>query len=169
MKNFTLLFILLPLFSFSQNKEKTKISFDITTGGYSNFRKWKENGLTGGYEFSLNRKSIVYSANFIVGFGISKNINNKNGYFQAFLESDVLVGKQFNLNRSIMVQPQVGIGYLHYTNHFQGDKENLIGVPVQFKLIFFNYNDISFGLIPRVNFNTVQNNYSLLFTLNFKG
>jgi len=168
MKNLVFVFFLLPLLCFSQKTEKNKLSFDITGGVYSNFKNWKENGITGGYEISLNRKSIVYSANIIIGLGLSKNRINNDGYLQAFLESDLLIGKEFNLSKSISIQPQIGIGYLHYTNHFQTEKKHLIGLPIQTKIIFFNQNDVSVGLIPRVNLNNTQNNYSLLFTVNIK-
>ena len=168
MKKIILLLFILPYFGYSQKKEKEKISFDIMSGVYTNFKKWKENGLTAGYEISFKRKSLIYSANLFFGFGISKNIINKSGYFQAFLESDVLIGKEYDLTKNIMVQPQIGAGYLHYTNHFQEEKKNLIGLPIQCKIIFFKENDFSFGIIPRAIFNTTQNNYSFLLTLQFK-
>ena len=95
-----ILFLLfLPLITFSQKLQNEKFSFDYFGGYYSNFQTWKESGISGGIEFSYNSiNSITYSANLLVGFGISKNINTKNGYIQAFLESDLLIGKKFDLS-----------------------------------------------------------------------
>ncbi|WP_395044417.1 hypothetical protein [Flavobacterium sp.] len=168
MKKLLLLFCLLPIILFSQKKQKEKLTVDFATGVYSNIKKWKENGLTAGVEVTFNDKYLIYSTNFFVGFGISKNINNKDGYFQAFLESDILIGKEFDLSKSISIQPEIGIGYLHLTNHFQEDKKHLISLPLQMKILFFNYNDIAVGLIPKVNINNTQNNYYLFFTINYK-
>ena len=160
--------MILPFLSFSQINERRNFSVDLTAGAYSNFRKWKENGVTAGSEFSLKKGYFVYSVNFLLGVGISKNRINNDGYIQGFLESDVLIGKEFTVSNTISVQPQMGVGYLHLTNHFQEDKRNLIGLPIQIKILFFNDNRVSVGLIPRAIFNKVQNNYSLLFTIHFK-
>lgn len=168
MKKIIVFVVFIPMMVFSQRYQSPKFSFDIASGVYTNFRQWKENGVTGGYQISYNTDGMVYSANVIVGFGISKNINNYNGYFQAFLESDALIGREIHLGNELLFIPQVGLGYLHYTNHFQGEKMNLIGVPVQFKITFFKKSRLTPALIPRVIFNRVQNNYSLLFALNFK-
>lgn len=167
MKNYFCLFYLVSLIGFSQVKDQEKISFNYSSGYYTNFKKWKEDGITGAAEISYKNK-IIYSVNLIFGVGLSKNITNKNGYFQAFLESDILFGKELFLSKSISIQPQIGVGYLHFTNHFQEDKKNLIGLPIQFKILFLNKSHLEIGLIPRAIFNSLQNNYSLLFTFHFK-
>ena len=168
MKQFLFLIYLLPLIGLSQTKQNEKLTIDLNSGVYTNFNKWKENGAAVGLEVSFKRKYIILRANIQAGFGISKNITSKDGYIQAFLESDILLGKQLHLSNSISIIPQTGLGYLHLTNHFQGDKENLIGLPLQFKILFFTNKDVAFGLVPKANFNKVQNNYSLSFTVNFK-
>lgn len=169
MKKTITLFLLFSFCSvFSQETVKDKFSVDYFGGFYSNFRDWKENGAKGGYEFSYNPKSILYSVNFSVGLGISQNLKTKDGYIQAFFESDLLIGKKFSLSNSIKIIPQVGVGYLHLTNHFQEEPKNLIGLPIQVKILFFDNDATSFGLINHLILNNVQNNYSLNFTANFK-
>lgn len=167
-----LLVLLITTFTISCFSQKAlsdkKYSMDFIGGYYTNLNSWEENGASGGYEFSYNSKTIVYSANITIGFGISKNKVTKDGYIQAFIESDLLVGKKFNLSNSIAILPQSGIGFLHYTNHFQEEKKYLIGFPVQAKIYFFDDKKLSFGLIPRVMINNVQNNYSINFTINTK-
>jgi hypothetical protein len=159
----------LSLNSFSQNKAShKKYSMDFIGGYYTNLNSWKENGVSGGYEFSYMPKTIVYSANISMGFGISKNRNTKDGYIQVFFETDLLAGKKFNLTKSISIIPQSGMGFLHYTNHFQEEKKYIIGFPFQTKIYFFDNKNLSFGLIPRVMINNIQNNYSINFTINTK-
>ena len=168
MKKILFLLILFPVVCFSQKLKNKKFTIDFLGGLYSNFNKWEENGVSGGYEFSYNNNSIIYSTNCLVGVGFSKNINTKNGYIHAFLEANLLIGTKLKLSNSISLIPQTGIGYLHLTNHFQGDKTNLIGLPIQAKILFFDNKKLSVGLIPHVIFNKVQNNYMLNITLNLK-
>ena len=92
MKNYFCLFYLVSLIGFSQVKDQEKISFNYSSGYYTNFKKWKEDGITGAAEISYKNK-IIYSVNLILGVGLSKNITNKNGYFQAFLESDIFASR----------------------------------------------------------------------------
>lgn len=168
MKQIILLSFLFPLFCNSQEQQNKKITLDYIGGYYTNFSDWRENGFNGGIEFSYNKNSITYSANLLVGFGLSKNLNTKNGYFQAFLESDLLIGKKMKLSNTISFIPQIGIGYLHLTNHFQEEKKYLIGLPIQTKILFSNNKITSFGIIPKVILNNTQNNYSINFTVNIK-
>jgi hypothetical protein len=168
MKNITFLIIMIPIFCLSQKLTKNKFSMDFTGGYYSNLNTWKENGVSGGYEFSYQHKSITYSANISVGWGISKNIENRNGYIQAFLESDLLIGKKFHISNSISINPQVGVGYLHYTNHFQEAPKNMIGLPIQTKILFFDDKSTSIGIVPHININNTQNNFIMNLTLNVK-
>ena len=101
------IFCCLSLSSFAQNKTShKKYTMDFIGGYYTNLKSWKENGVLGGYEFSYMSKTIVYSANISMGFGISKNRNTKDGYIQAFLESDLLAGKKINLTKYISIIPQ---------------------------------------------------------------
>lgn len=167
MKNCLFILLLLPILGFTQLKKQKVFSFDYSSGYYSNFKEWKENGLSGGFSFSYKSK-YTYSSDLTFGFGISKNSNNFNGYVQAFFESDLLIGKEVNFSNSIAIQPEIGIGYLYYSNHFQEEAKNLIGIPVKIKILFFNNKNVAFGLIPKITFNNVQNNYVLFFTINFK-
>lgn len=169
MKKIVFLICFISLNCISQNKTyDKKYSMDFTGGYYTNLNSWKENGVCAGYEFTYYRKAFNYSANILLGWGISKNLETKNGYIQAFLESDLLIGKKFKIINSIAINPQVGVGYLHYTNHFQEDPKNIFGFPIQTKIYFFDNKNLSFGLIPRVMLNNIQNNYSINFTINTK-
>jgi hypothetical protein len=168
MKKIVLILFLLSLYCSAQKKMNEKFTLDYIGGVYSNFKTWRENGATGGIELSYKKRRLIYSTNLFMGFGISQNYETKNAYFQAFLETDLLIGTKLNVSNSITIIPQSGIGYLYLTNHFQGEKKYLVGLPVQVKILFFDTKTIAFGLIPRAMINTTQNNYSLNFTLNFK-
>lgn len=88
------LIFLFPIFCFSQKIQTEKYSVDYFGDFYSNFRPWRENGFSSGYQINYLNKSVIYSVNISVGLGLSKNLENKHGYIQAFLESDVIVGKK---------------------------------------------------------------------------
>ncbi len=168
MKKILLLILLCPIISYSQRQKNETFNLDVLFGIYSNFDHWKESGVSGGFEFSYNRKSWVYSANILYGLGVSKNINTQGPYIQAFFESDLLIGKQINLTNTISFIPQIGIGYIHLSNNFQDDKKNLIGLPIQTKFLFQISNKVSLGFVPHVNINRAKNNYLLNLTVNVK-
>lgn len=165
MKKVFWLLCFFPLLCLSQEGQ---LSVDLPAGYYANFKDWKENGVMGGIEVSYLKNKFVYGGAILFGCGFSKNINNKDGYVQAQFESDLLIGKKYSISPKISVIPQIGIGYLHLTNHFQGDPENLIGLPIQTKILFFEGKSFAFGLIPRAKFNKTQNIYALNIALHFK-
>jgi|GEM_PF-6510464 len=166
-KRFWLL-CLFPLLSISQEQEDGQFAIDLPVGYYSNFRNWKEEGVSGGIEVSYLKNNFVYGGGIFFGFGLSSNKNNKDGYIQAQLELDFLFGRKYKLAPKISVVPQVGIGYIHLSNHFQGDPENLFGVPIQAKLYLHEGKRFAFGIIPRAKLNKTQNIYSANITLQFK-
>lgn len=168
MRNVFWLLFVFPFFCFSQEEMEGQFCLDLPAGLYTNFRDWKERGVSGGIEISYLKNSFVYGGGIFYGFGFSSNKNTKDGYIQAQLELDFLFGKRYQLTPEISVIPQVGIGYIHLTNHFQGDSENLFGIPIQAKLYLFEGRSFAFGLIPRAKLNKTQNIYSAGFTLQFK-
>ena len=87
-KRFWLL-CLFPILSIAQEQYEGQFAIDLPAGYYSNFRNWKEEGVSGGIEVSYLRNNFVYGGGIFFGFGISTNKNNKDGYIQA------QVGKQF--------------------------------------------------------------------------
>ncbi|RZK11371.1 MAG: hypothetical protein EOO46_06995 [Flavobacterium sp.] len=168
MKKIFLLLCLLPLLSLSQEQDEGQFAIDLPVGYYSNFKSWREEGVSGGVEVSYLKNNFVYGGGIFIGFGISTNKINNDGYIQAQLEIDFLFGRKYQLTPKISVIPQVGIGYIHLTNHYQGDPENLFGVPIQAKLYLHEGKRFAFGIVPRAKLNKTQNIYSAGITLQFK-
>ncbi|WP_026704442.1 hypothetical protein [Flavobacterium soli] len=167
MKKLLWIFFLVPLMVYSQDTKDDHFCLGIQWGGYSNFGDWKENGINFGFELAYKKNNLYYSAVFTAGIGVSVNKFSRDAYFQGLAEVDLFVGKKYKVLPKASVMPQIGVGFLHYTNHFQEEPQNAIGLPIQVKLLFYESRKFGIGIIPKAFFNKVQNNYSLNLTAQF--
>ncbi|WP_282133955.1 hypothetical protein [Seonamhaeicola maritimus] len=162
----------ISLFIISANSQEKSGSFkfkalDFGLGIYNDCQATLENGFNGDMEFQFDINSNILSFQYKCGIGLIDNGTLFNNVFDVFLEVNLLYGRELLISKKVLCGFHLGAGYIHSTKLF-GDVKNAMGFPVSIKLVHVISKQISLGVSPYVNFNRLNNLYSLNLFLRVK-
>lgn len=166
MKKITLL-LLLTQFCFSQDKLHFKsIAYGI--GPYQDEYKTMSFGLNANLELATSYQSNIFAVNMVTGLGFTRKDATFDNLVQAYLEFDLLYGREFHLSNSIAIEAMTGGSFIGQSHVFGDKSGNAFGVPVRLKFRFLADKRVSFGLNPNANFNNVRSIYNLQLFLQYR-
>ncbi|MBN9314099.1 MAG: hypothetical protein BGO40_07075 [Chryseobacterium sp. 39-10] len=159
--------LLICILNIVNAQTKYSISFS-PIGLYTDFKSDKLIGFNGNAEFSKHFNKNIISIYCSVGLGVT--IQNKKTYNgQGYFEADALYSRRYFVNNFLVIEPQLGFGYIGFGTTSDQTPKNFIGFPVRIKAMAFTNNKFALGLYTGSNFNSYKSIYSLgtLFNFNF--
>ncbi|WP_299215453.1 hypothetical protein [uncultured Aquimarina sp.] len=113
--------------------------------------------------FAMSYKKNIFS--FQLESGTELVIVNFGGdpELQGFYGVNLLYGRELELARWFKIEGNVGMGLYHHKAVTKGgatDRKNVLGIPINTKLLFYPAERFAFGLSPAVNFNSINTTYS---------
>ncbi|MBQ4804926.1 hypothetical protein J8L88_18825 [Aquimarina sp. MMG015] len=137
-----------------------------------------QNGPTLSVGLSLAYKKHIFSLDVDLGLDLYPDIifeaigggDNEETFFNSY---DILYGREFSIFKWFRIEAHTGLGVYLYKDWLASDgrydTKEIIGIPVDLRLMIDSSRGFSFGINPEVNFNTINTTYmgSMVFQYRF--
>ncbi|WP_405207963.1 hypothetical protein [Aquimarina sp. LLG6339-5] len=150
--------------------ENNKFKFRSIQSGFGIYHSKPQNndlydhsGITVNGLVSMSYKKNIFSFHLETGTELVFINFGDDPELQGFYGVNLLYGRELELTRWLKIEGNIGIGLYHHkitTKSGTTDQKNVLGIPINTKLLFYPAKRFAFGLSPFVNFNSINTTYS---------